>query len=234
MTNYDYKLANFEGPLDLLLHLIEKNQIDIYDIPIVEITSQYMARLDEWNQFDIAYSSEFLVMAATLLQIKSRMLLPKVPRAGEALEDPRDELVEQLVEFKRMKELARLLESQVDVSDKSVSRSIELSQIGIDTVIDVPSKLLIEAFLRLRSRTPKTVAKPKPMHMVRETFTVEAMVSRLQQRLGQGPVDFYQFLGQSTHKSEQVTILLAALELVKQQVITIVETEQSVLLKEVV
>lgn len=73
MNTYDFKLDIFEGPLDLLLHLIEKNQIDIYDIPIVHITSQYMDILKTWNQFDIAYSSEFLVMAATLLQIKSRL-----------------------------------------------------------------------------------------------------------------------------------------------------------------
>ena len=78
MGDYSYKLSVFEGPLDLLLHLIEKHKIDIYDIPIVSITSQYMDYLDNWNHLDIHYSSEFLVMAATLMQIKSRMLLPKV------------------------------------------------------------------------------------------------------------------------------------------------------------
>ena len=77
MQSYEYKLAVFEGPLDLLLHLIEKHKIDIYDIPIVAITSQYMEQLRRWEKFDIRYSSEFLVMAATLLQIKSRMLLPR-------------------------------------------------------------------------------------------------------------------------------------------------------------
>jgi len=77
MGDYNYKLDVFEGPLDLLLHLIEKHKIEITDIPIVEITSQYLEYLDNWNHFDIHYSSEFLVMASTLLQIKSRMLLPK-------------------------------------------------------------------------------------------------------------------------------------------------------------
>lgn len=76
MGDYNYKLDVFEGPLDLLLHLIEKHKIEITDIPIVEITSQYLEYLDNWNHFDIHYSSEFLVMASTLLQIKSRRLIP--------------------------------------------------------------------------------------------------------------------------------------------------------------
>ena len=91
MGDYNYKLDVFEGPLDLLLHLIEKHKIEITDIPIVEITSQYLEYLDNWNHFDIHYSSEFLVMASTLLQIKSRMLLPKAEPEPEDAEDPRDE-----------------------------------------------------------------------------------------------------------------------------------------------
>ncbi len=90
MGDYNYKLDVFEGPLDLIwLHLIEKHKIEITDIPIVEITSQYLEYLDNWNHFDIHYSSEFLVMASTLLQIKSRMLLPKAEPEPEDAEDPR-------------------------------------------------------------------------------------------------------------------------------------------------
>ena len=133
MNTYDFKLDIFEGPLDLLLHLIEKNQIDIYDIPIVHITSQYMDILKTWNQFDIAYSSEFLVMAATLLQIKSRLLLPKINHKDESdTEDPRDELVNRLVEFKRIKELTELLEERVSEGSYVFNRPEELSQVGLD------------------------------------------------------------------------------------------------------
>ena len=107
MGDYNYKLDVFEGPLDLLLHLIEKHKIEITDIPIVEITSQYLEYLDNWNHFDIHYSSEFLVMASTLLQIKSRMLLPKVEPEPDESEDPRDELVAKLVEFKKIKDLLK-------------------------------------------------------------------------------------------------------------------------------
>ena len=94
------KLPVFEGPLDLLLHLIDKNKIDIYDIPIVEITNQYMEYIRQMEREDLNVMSEFLVMAATLLDIKCRMLLPKeVNEEGEE-EDPRQELVEQLLQYK--------------------------------------------------------------------------------------------------------------------------------------
>ena len=96
------KLEVFEGPLDLLLHLIEKNKIDIYDIPIVEITDQYMEYLHSMEQEDLGTMSEFMVMAATLLDIKCKMLLPKeVNEEGE--EDPREELVQKLLEYKMYK-----------------------------------------------------------------------------------------------------------------------------------
>ena len=97
------KLDAFEGPLDLLLHLIEKNKIDIYDIPIVEITNQYMEYIQAMEQEDLNVMSEFLLMAATLLDIKCRMLLPReVNEEGEE-EDPRQELVEQLLQYKMYK-----------------------------------------------------------------------------------------------------------------------------------
>lgn len=97
------KLQVFEGPLDLLLHLIDKNKIDIYDIPIVEITEQYMEYIRQMQQEDLNIVSEFMVMAATLLDIKCKMLLPKeINEEGEE-EDPREELVQQLLEYKMYK-----------------------------------------------------------------------------------------------------------------------------------
>ena len=109
------KLEVFEGPLDLLLHLIDKNKIDIYDIPIVEITNQYMEYIRNMQREDLNVMSEFLVMAATLLDIKCRMLLPKeVTEEGEE-EDPRKELVEQLLQYKMYKYMAyELKDRQID------------------------------------------------------------------------------------------------------------------------
>lgn len=106
------KLEVFEGPLDLLLHLIDKNKIDIYDIPIVEITNQYMDYIRQMQREDLNVMSEFLVMAATLLDIKCRMLLPKeVNEEGEE-EDPRKELVEQLLQYKMYKYIAYQLKDR--------------------------------------------------------------------------------------------------------------------------
>ena len=109
------KLQVFEGPLDLLLHLIDKNKVNIYDIPIVEITSQYMEYIAEMKRRDLNVLSEFLVMAATLIDIKSKMLLPSNPDAEEEEEDPRAELVQQLLEYKMYKCMAyELIDRQID------------------------------------------------------------------------------------------------------------------------
>ncbi|MBO7453273.1 MAG: segregation/condensation protein A [Clostridiales bacterium] len=109
----DVKIRHFEGPLDLLFHLIEKNDIDIYDIPISDITRQYMDHLEKMQQLDMEVASEFLVMAATLVHIKSRMMLPKRSEDNEIVEeDPREELVISLLRYKRCKFLAGELKTR--------------------------------------------------------------------------------------------------------------------------
>ena len=120
------KLNVFEGPLDLLLHLIDKNKIDIYDIPIVEITDQYMEYIHSMEKEDLGVMSEFMVMAATLLDIKCKMLLPKeVNEEGEE-EDPRQELVEQLLEYKMYKYMSfELRDMELDAA-KSFYREKDL------------------------------------------------------------------------------------------------------------
>ena len=108
-------LQVFEGPLDLLLHLLDKNKVNIYDIPIVEITNQYMEYIAEMKRRDLNVLSEFLVMAATLIDIKSKMLLPSDPDSEEEEEDPRAELVQQLLEYKMYKCMAyELKDRQMD------------------------------------------------------------------------------------------------------------------------
>lgn len=111
------KLEVFEGPLDLLLHLIDKNKIDIYDIPIVEITNQYMEYIHSMQESNLDVMSEFLVMAATLLDIKCRMLLPKEETEEEEKEDPRQELVEQLLQYKMYKYISYELKDRQDDAD---------------------------------------------------------------------------------------------------------------------
>lgn len=122
----EFKLEKFEGPLDLLLHLIEKNKVDIYDIPIAEITDQYMEYVGKMQEEDLDVMSEFLVMAATLLDIKCRMLLPKeVNEEGEE-EDPRAELVQKLLEYKMYKYMSQELRDLSQTASRAVYRKKDL------------------------------------------------------------------------------------------------------------
>jgi segregation and condensation protein A len=132
--SYTVRLEKFEGPLDLLLHLIRANDINIYDIPIARITEQYLVIIRDLSALDIDKASEFLVMAATLLGIKSRMLLPKPPKLEaeaapeEAGEDPREELVRQLVAYSQYKEAAAELRQREEVMQKVFTRQLFLEQ----------------------------------------------------------------------------------------------------------
>lgn len=118
----EYKLQVFEGPLDLLLHLIEKNKVNIYDIPIVEITDQYLEYVNAMDKQDLNVVSEFLVMAATLLDIKSKMLLPKQEDENGEVEDPRQELVEKLLEYKMYKYMSFELKDRHQDAGRSICK----------------------------------------------------------------------------------------------------------------
>ena len=126
VTQLSFKLEKFEGPLDLLLHLIDKNKVDIYDIPIAEITDQYMDYVNQMHEEDLNVMSEFLVMAATLLDIKCRMLLPReVNEEGEE-EDPRDELVQKLLEYKVYKYMSQELRDRLLAASQNLYRKKKL------------------------------------------------------------------------------------------------------------
>ena len=135
------KLQVFEGPLDLLLYLLEKNKVNIYDIPIVEITEQYMEYIREMKRQDLEVLSEFLVMAATLVDIKSRMLLPSNPDSEEEEEDPRAELVQQLLEYKMYKYMSfELRDRQVDAArnmyrEQRLPKEVEAYRQPIDCLL---------------------------------------------------------------------------------------------------
>ena len=121
--SYSVKLEVFEGPFDLLYHLIEKNEVDIYDIPIADITRQYLEYLDELRFFDIEVASEFLVMAATLLHIKSRMLLPSQnAKDPEDEADPRQQLIERLIEYKKYKEVTGEFRKREEIFQRRLFR----------------------------------------------------------------------------------------------------------------
>lgn len=229
MNTYDFKLDIFEGPLDLLLHLIEKNQIDIYDIPIVHITSQYMEILNTWNQFDIVYSSEFLVMAATLLQIKSRLLLPKSNGNDEqTIDDPRDELVNRLVEFKRIKELTLVLDERVAEGSYVFNRPEELSEIGLDVVCSVEWEALVACFQKVQERYNRPEIEAPKVTLEREEYTLEQGIEDVLLVTRGKQVSCMELFEKTTSKEEGVVTFLALLELMKRQLLRIIVGDHDV------
>lgn len=229
MNTYDFKLDIFEGPLDLLLHLIEKNQIDIYDIPIVHITSQYMKILNTWNQFDIVYSSEFLVMAATLLQIKSRLLLPKSNGNDEqTIDDPRDELVNRLVEFKRIKELTLVLDERVAEGSYVFNRPEELSEIGLDVVCSVEWDALVACFQKVQERYNRPEIDVPKVTLEREEYTLEQGIEDVLLVTRGKQVSCMELFEKATSKEEGVVTFLALLELMKRQLLRIIVGDHDV------
>src|SRR5215831_18650612 len=120
--DYQVNLETFRGPLDLLLYLVKRDEVDVRDIPIARVAEQFKEYLDVLALIDVERAGDFLVMAATLMEIKSKMLLPRAPEAAEAEEDPRLELVRQLVQYKRFKDAAALLEARAEEQSQRLPR----------------------------------------------------------------------------------------------------------------
>lgn len=222
MPAYEIHLASFDGPFDLLLHLIQKNEVDIYDIPIAEITEQYMAYLAAMEEMDLDIASEFLVMAATLLAIKARMLLPKPP--PELLDededyDPRLALVHDLLEYKRIKEAALALDGFYQARQRQFARPNEeamyrtmfqdINPLDGKTVDD-----LLAAFLPVWQRA-KSAGQ---VHTIqRETVSIGIMTGRIVERLRLRPegVRFEEIFAGSASRLQVIVGFMALLELAK-------------------
>ena len=219
MSDVSLKLTAFEGPLDLLMHLIESNKIDIYDIPIVEITEQYIGYLRNLQEFDMELASEFLVMAATLLQIKSRMLLPKEAREDEDEgEDPRQQLVEMLVEYRRIKKAAQNLRYLKEEADRYDSREPMFANLVERYVPSYPVRDLLLALANvLRETGGRPLAYIEP-----QAFSVQEKMAEILQRL-QGSAQGFLLseLFASGKAGEKVAAFLGVLELLKMGLITI-------------
>ncbi|MGH9322158.1 MAG: segregation and condensation protein A [Vicinamibacteria bacterium] len=235
---YHVRLAVFDGPMELLLHLIRKNEVDIYDIPIAEITRQYLEILDVMEELDIDLASEFLVMAATLIHIKSRMLLPPPHEDGTTDdatgEDPRNELVARLLEYQRYKEAAQQLHQQEEVRaaiwirpDES-ARSIEAraTSNGHDEpeggLIEVDLFELISAFREVLERVRQRV----DLVFEKETISVEEMIAMLKERLGPGSQStFVDLFEPARDRATVIVAFLAVLEMVRLRVLRIYQRQ---------
>jgi len=169
------KIPVFEGPFDLLLHLIRENKIDIYDIPISLITSQYLEHLDMMKELNLEIAGDFLVMAATLVQIKSRMLLPPEEAALEEQEDPRRELVARLIEYQKYKEAAVTLRSKEEEWIRVFRREPLLDGEGEELyLVDLGLFDLLDAFRKVLDKAPAEVVA-----VTRETLTVKDRMSTI-------------------------------------------------------
>lgn len=227
------KLQVFEGPLDLLLHLIDKNKIDIYDIPIVEITNQYMEYIQAMEKEDLNVMSEFLVMAATLLDIKCKMLLPKeVNEEGEE-EDPRQELVEQLLEYKMYKYMSYELRDRQMDGEQVLYKDPSIPNEVLEYVEPVDlDELLGDLTLAKLNRIFKEVMKKQvdKIDPVRSKFgKIEKEEVTLPDRLDfvseyartHSRFSFRSLLEQQTSRTQIVVTFLAVLQLMKEGVILI-------------
>lgn len=218
----ELKLPVFEGPLELLLHLIEKNKIDIYEIPIFEITRQYLEYLKEWDELNMEVASEFIVMAATLIGIKARRLLPLAQKQEEE-EDEEAILIQRLLEYKKYKEAAGELRPLLVGEDRQVLwRRPEMIQ-G-ERPIPAPADLLnghtleeLSAIWRRAERSKKESYDVNRAHfrsVKKEEYTVSEKIQRLRRSLERMEQVSFAELRQGSHsKEETITYFMAMLEL---------------------
>ena len=225
---YRIHLDNFDGPLDLLLHLIDKNKLDIYDIPIHSVTEQYMAFLSQAKELNLEIASEFLVIAATLINIKVKMLLPKKITAETEEEDPREELVARLLEYKFYKEAAQLLKASAQSASGRYIREIDVDALAknftpTNPVANITIRQLMESFQKVLQHIKE---EPPILELSREEYDIEDLMGEMLVLLNQEKaLKFSALFASQTSKRRVITMFLAILELLKAQQITFVQRE---------
>lgn len=223
-----YSLPVFEGPLELLLYLIHKNEVDIYDIPIARITEQYTQYLDRMHELNLQLAADFILMAATLVHIKSRMLLPR-PAAeaegGAELEDPRQPLVEKLLEYQRFKEVSRLLEERETVAAAQYERPLAPPEelVGTDLLaLDVDVYDLVAALQEVLKRA----ADRKERLIYAQEISLTSRMNHILDRLADhGSLLFAELFDGGASRIEVVVTFLGLLELVKQRAVLLFQEE---------
>ena len=224
---YKLKLDIYEGPLDLLLYLIKKNELDICSIAIAEVTDQYIEYINMLQLLDLNIVGEFLVTAATLMQIKSRALLPPDPLAKEdAPPDPADELVQRLLEYQRYKEIAEQLKTKESARQDFFSRNVsedELNKLkdeSKETYIEASLFDLINAFSRALTRVPEK----KDYEITKEEYTVDQKVHMvLHLLIEQSRLSLNDLFCKAQHRLEMIVTFLAVLELIRLREIVVMQ-----------
>jgi len=213
---YQVTLPSFHGPLDLLLHLIKKHEIDIYDIPIVLVVEQYSAYLDAMTELDLDVAADYIYMAALLINIKSRMLLPRDEGAEESIEDPREELVKRLLEYQRFKAVAETF-AELDVVRMGMwsrphvplpgeeAQEMDMSEVGLFDLIDA----FRSALVRYKTNHPQAIELQRTVHKVSEKM------SELYEKLKEKSPIRLQWLLEGRDRDELIALFLGMLELVR-------------------
>jgi segregation and condensation protein A len=213
---YQVELTGFQGPMDLLLHLIDKEQVDIYDIPIARITDQFIRHIEVIQTVSLDKAGEFIAMAATLMVIKMKMLMPShLVDDEDEEEDPRAELVRKLLEYKRFKEAAETLQQREKTRQQYHLRQ---TRFPFTAELDLEPKLRIEMFDLLSALAGifDRVQAKTTHEVVREPYTVDEKMSLIEERVGSGgTVAFAELFSEDTIKMEVIVTFIAILEMVK-------------------
>jgi segregation and condensation protein A len=224
---YRVDLPVFRGPLDLLLYLVKRNEVDICDIPIARIAGQFRAYLDVLQLIDVELAGDFLVMAATLMEIKSKMLLPRAEESAAEEEDPRLELVRQLIEYKKYKDAATLLEEQAERQSTRLPRQAVAAPPAADPAQQPLRAVelwdLVSAFGRLMRETLAL----QPQQIVVDQTPLQVYMDQIQQRLEQeGRLPFSALFTPPHSRGRLVGLFLAVLELIKGRRVIAEQPEQ--------
>jgi segregation and condensation protein A len=223
-TTDDLKIVmgDFDGPLDLLLHLIRQEQVNIYDIPVARIADEYLRYLQVMQELDIAVAGDFLVMAATLIELKTRMLLPRDPFAApEEEEDPRKDLVDQLLEYQKYKAAAQMLWSRATV-ERAVFKRAEIETDKNNPEVSVGLFDLLKVFQEILARHKEEVL----LEIEREEISMTEMLERLRNMvMSAGELNLRVFFERAQSRRELVLAFLSVLELVRTTEIRLVQKE---------
>lgn len=222
-AGYKFKLTNFEGPLDLLLHLIKDSKMEIFEIKLSEITEQYLEYMSDIDTLDMEKASEFIEMAATLIEIKSKSLLPKPEEEGEEEEDDETKLLRQLQEYKVFKEACERLKQYENVErfykvpDNSVNDYRFVLQ-------DMNMEGLLNAFANVLTRITIEEKEVEPRKIVKDRWTVAEKIASIKDTLTyKKRFKFTELFDTNYSKSEVINVFLALLELLKMQYVAVVQ-----------
>ena len=203
----------FEGPLDLLLYLVQQDEIDVYDIPIAQITHQYLAYLEAMQEFDLEIAGEFILMASTLIRIKTQMLLPRPEEEREEFEDPRSELVKALLEYRQFKQAAQELEKRGQVWLRRYCSGGDGIEPEVDYVlnkVDVTALMIAFGEVLLRAKEERV------HHIEHEEIPIEARIEHVIRLLEQhGGVEFRQLFEDDFRRHVVLVTFMAILELAR-------------------